>query len=489
MYLGMNFGTASANVVLVGPDGAVVAGATAAVQPAGPGTGGRFEQNLEEYYAGALAAIRQVGTQADLSKIQAIGVAAQGGAMQMLDFRHKPMGALVSPRDERGRELFQRLRRLWGLQELAGLTGLDRTNTPLGQLLHLHAHRPLVLGPPNGVGFLGDVIVGRLCGRRAHDATSLSATGLYNPRRRKVEPRLLEELELGRDRLPALLGPRDPAGKVRKDVSRHTLLPAGVPVSPAVDIRYAAALAARVTAAGEALLLAGGAWTLLAVAGRLAEPLPNGAVCQHLVDGLVGHLVGLELAHSAVGWALDQLNLRAGSPEEIAAMVAAAGAGSAGLRFQLRRSDTQEDLPPGAPGRLVNATGDHKTGHGLRAIIEALAMELACRLRELAERGVKVSRLTVVGRSPASLAVPQIVADVTGLPVAWGLEGDPAATGAAILARGLLERRKSLADLAHQMTGEPKVINPGPDAGDYPRLVEEYAAAKAAEPGQGTTGR
>jgi xylulokinase len=369
---------------------------------------------------------------------------------------------------------------------LVRLTGQDSTDSPFGQLLRLRAQRPLVLGAPNGVGYLGDAIVGRLCGRRAHDATSLSAAGLYNPRRRKVEPRLLEELELGRDRLPALLGPREAAGKVRNDVARRTLLPAGVPVSAAVDNRYAAALTARVTAVGEALLLAGGAWTLLAVTDRLGEPLPGGSVCQHLVDGLAGQLVDLEAGDSAVGWALDQLNLRASSSEEIARMVTAAGVGGAGLKFQLRRTDPQEDLPPGAPGRLLNATADHKTGHGLRAIIEALAMELACRLRELAERGVRVSRLTVVGRSPAALAVPQIVADVTGLPVAYGLEGDPAATGAAILARGLLERRKPLADLARQMSPEPKVINPGPDAGEYPKMVEEFAAGrKAGAEGQG----
>jgi sugar (pentulose or hexulose) kinase len=482
MYLGMNFGTASANVVLVGPDGATVAGATAAVQPAGPGTDGRFEQNLEEFYAGALAAIRQIGQQADLKAVQAIGVAAQGGAFQMLDFRHKPMGGIVVARDRRGREFYQRLRRLWG-DELVRLTGQDRTDCPYGQLLRLRAQRPLVLGPPNGVGYLGDVIVGRLCGRRAHDATSLSAAGLYNPRRRKVEPRLLEELELGRDRLPALLGPREAAGKVRNDVSRRTLLPAGAPVSAAVDNRYAAALTARVTAVGEALLLAGGPWGLLAVADRLGEPLHGGSVCQHLVDGLFGHVVDLEAANSAVGWAMDQLNLRGSPPEEIAAMVAAVGVGAAGLRFQLRRSDPQEDLPAGTPGRLLNATTDHKTGHGLRAIIEALAMELACRLGELAEQGVRVSRLTVIGRSPAALALPQIVADVTGLPVAHGLEGDPAATGAAILARGLLERRTSLADLARQMSPEPKVVNPGPEAGEYPRMVEKYAAGREKKAG------
>jgi sugar (pentulose or hexulose) kinase len=288
-------------------------------------------------------------------------------------------------------------------------------------------------------------------------------------------------LELTRDRLPALLDPRQAAGKVRKDAARQTLLPPGVPVSAAVDNRYAAALTARVTAVGEALLLAGGAWALLAVGDRLGEPLSGGAVCQHLVDGLAGHLVELEVAGSAVGWAMDQLDLRAAAPEEIASVVAAAGAGSDGLRFRLRRSESQEDLPAGTPGRLLNPSADHKTRHGLRAILESLAMELAYRLRELAAQGVRVSRLTIVGRSPVALAIPQIIADVTGLPVAYGLEGDPAATGAAILARGLVDRRASLADLARQMTPEPKTANPGPDAGAYPRMVEEYAAARKAE--------
>ena len=45
-----------------------------------------------------------------------------------------------------------------------------------------------------GIGFVGDVIVGRLCGRRAHDATSLSIALLYNPVLGRADPELLHRL-------------------------------------------------------------------------------------------------------------------------------------------------------------------------------------------------------------------------------------------------------------------------------------------------------
>ena len=58
-----------------------------------------------------------------------------------------------------------------------------------------------------------DAALARLCGRAAHDATSLSIAGLYNPSLRAADPEVLRKLGLAEDRLPALLPVRTPAGR------------------------------------------------------------------------------------------------------------------------------------------------------------------------------------------------------------------------------------------------------------------------------------
>jgi len=197
MFLGLDLGTTNVKALVVDRAGASVAQASHPVQLFQLDDGG-VEQDIEEIFRATVSVLRQVAQAIDPADVVAIGVSSQGGAMQVLDAEHRPLGRVISWLDQRGRRfdhaLLEQLGRTWFLQHISrGCSGLS-----IGQLLRLQDEQPGLLAPPHRVGFVGDVIVGRLCGRAAHDCTSLGLTLLLNPGLRTYDPDLLRHLRLER---------------------------------------------------------------------------------------------------------------------------------------------------------------------------------------------------------------------------------------------------------------------------------------------------
>jgi len=477
MFLGLDLGTTNIKAVLVGPDGRVVARSSAPVECAHT-SGGGVEQDIEAIWPVTLDALRELGAAAEGPRVRAIGVSAQGGALQITGGDGCPVGPVISWMDNRGREFNEALTRELGRDWFVRHIGHGRSNMAIGQLLRLRAESPATLAPPNRVGFVGDVIVSRLCGRAAHDATSLSIAFLFNPSLRDADPGVLERVGITADQLPALLPVRTSAGGLLDDVAAKTSLPAGIPVSPAVHDQYAAALGSGSVHAGDVMFGAGTAWVLLAATGRLMEPVIDGAfVCTHVVDGLYGQMLSMVNGGSVFAWAVAGLGLAGRGRGELDAMMASVAPGSEGLRFRpTMTAGGGEGLPPGTRGGLSGIELSHEPRQILRAVTEGLAAELARYVRFLTDGGVTVKRLVMTGGAAASSVTPQVVADVTGLPLVCTAEREMSAFGAAVIARGLAEPDAGLAAISEQVRPPSRDVTPSPDAAFYKQLLADYLA-------------
>ncbi len=348
----------------------------------------------------------------------------------------------------------------------------------IGQILRLQSQSPELFKTVRHIGFVGDLIVGRLCGRRAHDATSLAIAMLYNPWLGRADPNILARLKLEDRQLPDLLPATTPAGQVQPEASRRTGLPAGIPVSPAIHDQYAVSLGAGSVHEGDVTFGAGTAWVLLANGTRLAPPVTREAyVCPHPVPGLYGQLLSMRNGGSAIQWVLGLIGRDAATPETVDQMLAAVPPGSDGLCFwPLLSPDAsgEEALPAG--GRISGITLNHQPGHLLRAVVEGLACELARHLGWLARAGISGapacgSRLSMCGGAATSRVTPQIIADVTQRPVACIEAFDPSALGAAVLARALVDPTAPLKTLAERMAPPSRLVLPGENAKIYDRKM------------------
>ena len=472
MLLGLDLGTTNVKALVVERDGGIAARGSAPVGLIHVGADG-VEQDIEEIWSATLSAIAQAGAGCDLGAVEAVGVSAQGGAMQVLDGDGRPAGRVISWLDGRGRPFDREITRELGGAWFAEHTGHGSSGISIGQILRLREEDGEL---PRRIGYVGDVIVSRLCGRGAHDATSLSIAMLHNPSLGTMDPELLGRLGLDAGQLPDLLPPRELAGPLRASVAREMGLPSGIPVSAAIHDQYAAALGGGAVAPGDVSFGAGTAWVFLAATDRLAGPaIPAAFVCTHVAEGLYGQMLSLGNGGSSLTWALGLAGV---DGEAVDAILETAPAGCDGLRFwPFLAAMNPAGLAPGTPGRLDGLRLLHDAAHVVRAVVEGLALELTRYLGFLTDAGIEVGRLVMSGGAAASRVTPQIIADATGLPLACTTESEMSALGAAILARGLVEPGVALADLARAMAPPVRAVAPGPDAELYRRLFDDYVAS------------
>jgi xylulokinase len=476
MLLGLDLGTTNVKALVTDFAGRQLGEGSCAVRLFPMGSGG-VEQDIEEIWSATRTAVRKAVRSVDASGIKAVGVSSQGGAMQMLDAQGQPSGRVISWLDERGTLSGNTLTAELGQEWFAQRIGHRGAGFALGQLLRLRQEKPGSLAAPNRIGFVGDVIVSRLCGQPAHDGTSCSLALLYNPARRNYDPDLLAHLGVTSAQLPALLSAREPAGGVLRAVAEYTGLSPGIPVSAAIHDQYTAALAAGAVRIGTVMVGLGTAWVLLAVSGGQAAPAtPDAFACHHVVEGLWGQILSLMNGGSALGWALALTAHAGASGEEIDRLLESTPPGSDGLLcWPLLSALTVPGLAPNTKGRISGLQLAHGPGHVVRAVLEGLAFELKRHIGLLREAGLPIERLVLSGGAASSRVTPQMLAAVTELPLACAGSRASSALGAAIIARGLCEPAVPLAKLAEEMA--PAASHVGPEVGVsslYQAQYKEY---------------
>jgi len=477
MFLGLDLGTTNVKALVVDGDGRVVAEGSAPVERVSTPDGG-VEQDIDEIEAATLRAVREAAAGTDAARVRALGVSSQGGALQWLDALGKPIGRAISWLDSRGQPFDRQLVEELGEEFFAEHVGHYGSAIAPGQVLRLQQESPEVWGRVASLGFVGDVIVGRLCGRRAHDATSLSIAFLLNPALGRADPVLLRRLGLAEEQLPDLLGATEPAGRLRREMAEQSGLPAGIPVSAAIHDQYAGALGAGSVHEGDVCFGTGTAWVLVANTARLTRPVTRQAiVCPHPAGGLFGQMLSMVNGGSAIEWVLGLSGRGALSREEIDAALESVPPGSGGLCFRPHLVPGLGTDPAAPRGGSINGlTLGHTANHLLRAAVEGLACELARYLDVLVAGGFTVRRLVMCGKAAASRVTPQIVADATGRPVACVAEAAVSAFGAATVARALVNPAANLAQLAEKHAPASRTVVPGEHAGVYRRMAQKQGS-------------
>jgi len=470
--LGLDLGTTNVKAVVVDRSGRICAESAAPVDRFCTTDGG-VEQDIEAIWQGVCGTVRQA---AEGTEIEAVGVSSQGAAMQLLNEQDRPVGRVVSWLDGRGRPFDRQLTDELGESFFTRHAGRAPSTMTPGQIIRLKTQAPELWCKARRIGYVGDVIVGRLCGRRAHDPTSLSIAMLYNPWQERPDPDLLGRLGLREDQLPDLIAATTPAGRLSRQAANETGLRAGIPVSAAIHDQYAASVGAGSVEDGDVCLGTGTAWALVANTGRLAEPVTRGTfTCQHPVPGLFGQMLAMTNGGSALDWVLNLLGRPGLSRRQVDEALEAVAPGSEGLVFwPLLTPSAEAERSLGGGGRITGMTLAHLPNDFIRAVVEGLACELARHLRFITDAGFAIGRLILCGGAATSRVTSQILADVTLRPVVCMDHAAPSALGAAVIARALVEPGEGLASLARRLAPQGRTLEPGPDAVTYMRLLQKY---------------
>ena len=441
LLLGLDVGTTATKSLLVDLDGDVVASATHHYGLITPQE--RWvEQDPEALWCGVVETCRAVLQQiAPGDRVVALSQSSQGGTTIPVDADDRPTYNAISWMDQRAAEQARRVRTSRGAAWLKRRTGWALSDgLPLQHVAWLREHRPDVFAATRHVLFVNDFITHRLTGRLCTNPSDAGITQLMDLATGDWDERLLAIAGIARSQLSPIRPSGAAAGPLTASASQATGLPQDVLVANGAHDQYCAAVGTGATRPGVVLLSCGTAWVLLAVPeGRKAGLRSGLSVSRHAVEKTWGAIRSLGGVGTSLEWVLDHLWRSSSTRGErrdlydaVNREAAQSPAGANGLLFYPLSGGHAADHA--GRGGLVGLSLPHSRGDLARAAMEGVALELRWAMDEMQARGIRVAEFKMVGGAAESTVWPQIVADVTGVPVALPTVRQAAARGAAILA-------------------------------------------------------
>ena len=442
-----------------------------------------YEQNAEEWWQGACAAIQECLSQIDVAQVAALGITHQRETFVPVDEEGRPIRNAILWLDERSRAQVTELEERFGRDALHRLTGKPPAMTPsLPKILWLIEHEPELVARTARFLDVHAFLVHRLTGEYRTSLACADPMGLVDMVHQRWAEDLIRELGLRPEQFVELTPPGAVIGAVSPEAARATGLPAGLPVVAGAGDGQCAGLGANATGEGRAYLNLGtavvsGAFSPEYRANRafrtLYAPIPGAYFLETVLRGGV----------FTVGWFVERFasDLRDSwlplSPEEmLEAAAAKLPPGALGLMLVPYWNNVMNPYwDPNASGMVVGWTGAHGREHFYRAVLEGIAYE-----QRLAGDGVMEAlgrpfqEYVTMGGGSRSPLWCQIVADVTGVPVVRSTTTEATCLGAAILAAGAVGWYPGILEAAQAMTDTGERFVPDPETqAVYDRLYQE----------------
>ncbi len=456
--IGVDIGTQSTKAVRVDATGRILAQASRAYQVDSPEP--LWAEQWPSVWLDAVAAcVREVAADAGPDAIAALCVSSlYGGAGVPIDVDGKPTYPCLIWMDRRAQDEVAWVREHVDLDRLHDITG-NGVDSYYGytKMLWLREKRPEVWArtraflPPNAW------VIAELTGEVAVDHSSAgNIGGVYDTARRCWSGEMLDRLGIPRTMMPErLVESSDVVGPLTPRWARELGLGEGLPVVAGGVDAAVATLAAGASRPGNHVAMIGTSMCWGTIRPRVDAR--HGLISMpHVIGGLKDLYVfgGAITAGASVTWFREtfcQAEIAEGRARGIDPHVlleepaAALAPGAQGLVFLPYLMGERSPIwDPKASGAFVGLGLHHGRAHLYRAVLEGIAYALRHNIEAGSLAGDNLDdRLTVVGGAAHSDLWMQIIADVTGRPVAT-IDGDAEASlGAALLAAhgvGLVDR-------------------------------------------------
>jgi autoinducer-2 kinase len=354
--------------------------------------------------------------------------------------------------------------------------------TSPARLRWLAAHRPDIFGATSGLSMLSDWIVCRLSGVQVTEPSCGSSSGMFRLPARDWSGEIARICGISPDVLPEVVDPGTVVGAVTAAAAEQTGLRAGTPVVAGGADTQLGLLGAGVRER-EFTVLAGTFWQNTVLVDKpLIDPqirlrtLCHAAPGEWMLEG-IGFYCGMAMRWYRDAFCQAETAIardRGVDPyvvmEEAAAQVPA---GSNGVIAILSNLMNARRWVHASPSFLQFDLGD-PAGSGkaacIRAIEEAAAYVVRGHLEIITElTGASFTEMTFSGGAAKGALWPQIIADVTGLPVHVPAVTESSALGAALCAAVGAGLHSSLTELEPLLRSRTATFQPDPAAVDVYR--------------------
>lgn len=487
--VGVDLGTGATKAALYRQDGALMAEATVEVAILHPRSG-VVEQNQDDFYSSACAAIRQCITQSgiDPRQIAALGFDSQMAGTGAIDEQFRPAAPFDSWLDMRCQPYIEDLT-AHHAERITRLTGCPPTCDHGPKIMWCRDEQPAVYARAAKFVMPACYVAGRMAALRPDEAfmdyTFLHFSALSDAQAGTWSPELIALLGVDGAKLPRIVAPWTVIGEVREQAARDAGLAVGTPIVAGAGDTAAGALGAGIVRPGMLFDTAGTASVLAASTDQYCADTAHGAllVMRSVIDGLWNPLAYIAGGGLALRWFRDNFySNNTGSDEDaytqMGAMADAIAPGADGLYFSPHLNGRICPALPQMRGAWVGFTWAHTQAHFYRAILEGVAFEYAYYLRILRELlpGLALDEARVIGGGARSAVWNQIKADVLGVPVQRLQRNEFATWGSAMIAGygvGLYDNLAETALAAAQPAGPALQPRLGSKA-TYAPLIEQY---------------
>lgn len=474
LLLGIDAGTTNVKAVLATPDGKVVAAAQQAYPTLYPRPGWA-EQEPEDWWRALATAVRAVLREAAApEQVAGIGVSGQGCAVTLIDGAGRVLRPAIIWLDSRSERQCERLRGCCGAEILArnGKQPAPYNADPV--LMWLQEHEPERFNQARCSLTTTGYLSYRLSAQAVMNLSDASILFAFDLKAQRWSEALIEAFGLPRRLYPPLAPCQEVIGELTPSAAAALGLEPGTPVVAGGEDTSSAGLAIGAVRPGQTLLSLGTAGTLYAVQEQPTVH-PRLLAFLHVIKGR--SLLGGSVA--AVGEALAWYRRTFAAGLEVAELTAlAAGSepGADGLLFLPYLSGELQPINDGnARGVFFGLSLKTEARHLVRAVMEGSGFAIAHNLAVAEEAGAVIGDLRAVGGPTRDPLWCQIIADITGRPLAV-LEDNPGAPlGNALLAAagtGLIGDPAAVAERAATVSRSYE-----PEAGNrecYGRLFDLY---------------
>jgi xylulokinase len=436
VYVGIDSGTQSVKAVALDLDtGRVVAEGRAPHRMVPGLPPGHMEQHPQEWVTAMDAAIAEMASSIDGSRVRGIGVSGQQHGFVPLDEK----GEVIRPAKlwcdtSTAPECALLTRRLGGEAAVLRRTGLPfLPGYTAPKVLWMKRHEPRGFRRLRHILLPHDYLNLHLTGKFFMEHGDASGTGFLDVRRRAWSAAAMEAVD-GRvaSCLPAVSDSHEPCGTLRPALAARYGFPAGTLVSAGGGDNMMGAIGTGNVVPGAVTASFGTSGTIYAFSRRpVVDPRGEIAAFCSSSGGWLPLLctmnvtVVTERVRSLFGW----------SHAELEAAAAGAPAGSDGLTLLPYLDGERTPNLPGARGVFFGL--DRTTlsqGHMARAAFEGATFGMNYGLRRLRALKIRPGEIRLTGGGARSALWRQIAADVFGVPVVAMAQDESAALGAALQA-------------------------------------------------------
>lgn len=459
VVVGIDSSTTATKAIAWKRDGSIAGVGRSPIALASPGDN-RYEQNPDDWWSAACAALRQLAQQVAPERIAALAVSNQRETFVPLNAKGAPVRPAIVWLDQRCGEEVGWLTGKVGADAIHRISGKPPDMAPVAyRIAWMLRHEPELFRSTATFADVHAYLVWRLTGSCKTSWASADPLGLFDMQKKTWSPEVLRALEVRPEQLPELAAPCSVIGTVNAEAAASAgLLPGTLVVAGGGD-GQAAGLGVNALTPSRAYLNLGTA----VVSGTYSKEYCTGTAWRTM-GSCSGEGYYCETSLRAgtflVEWFVRQVCQAAEDDKAIYSRLEAEAArvpiGSGGLLAVPYWGAVMTPYwDPLARGCFVGFTGSHRIGHMYRALLEGIALEQALVSGMIEEQtGVQIKEFIAIGGGSASGLWRQIVADASGKVVRCSQTVEASSLGAAMCAAVGAGWFPGAAEAAESMAGK-----------------------------------